>query len=111
LLLFLIETTFVSLSDTETVSGYETNMSKTADIISRIGREGKRTDAAEVAVLVGVTPDLVRKVVRGERMNPAVLTTYKTILDERKKAQEKAAAVAAAASAKQQQARKSQRSK
>jgi hypothetical protein len=49
----------------------------------------QHTDAAEVALRVGVSASLVRKVILGTRKNDKVSRAYQLLLKERAKAQQK----------------------
>lgn len=62
-------------------------MKNASDILKRIKEEGKRADASEVAIRVGVSASLVRKVAAGTRHNDIVLLAYQKLLNERLKAQ------------------------
>lgn len=62
-------------------------MSNATEIQSETGAISMRDDAAEVAVRVGVSSSLVRKVLAGTRKNDKVLKAYRALLKERAKAQ------------------------
>ena len=64
-------------------------MENTTEILAETGIVRLPSDAAEVALRVGVSTSLVRKVLRGTRTNEKVLKAYQLLLNERARAQQK----------------------
>lgn len=68
-------------------------MSNASDIPTKTAAEHQPMDAAEIALRVGVSASLVRKVLAGTRRNDKVVRAYNALLKERAKAQLKFQAI------------------
>ncbi len=63
-------------------------MSTTTDIPSKADAPHLSQDAAEIALRVGVSASLVRKVLSGKRRNDKVTRAYNALVVERTRAQQ-----------------------
>ncbi|MDJ0363600.1 hypothetical protein QMK33_00430 [Hymenobacter sp. H14-R3] len=68
-------------------------MSNATDIPTKADAEHQSMDAAEIALRVGVSASLVRKVLNGTRRNDKVVRAYNALLKERAKAQKQFQAI------------------
>ncbi len=69
------------------------NASDISNILANAEAQPMPADASEIALRVGVSASLVRKVLGGTRKNEKIVKAYRALLNERAKAQQEFQAI------------------